>query len=56
MAIKRNTDKRTCFKTGNTVRQTGRQVAGSQRGTQRGRVKHRQTDSETGFGQGDKEI
>ncbi len=60
IAIKRHADKRPCFKTGNTVRltatQTGRQVAGSQRGTQRRRVRHRQTDSETGFEQGDKEI
>lgn len=60
MAIERKADKRTRFKTGNAVRlaagQTGRQVAGPQRGAQRGRVRHRQADSETGSGQGDKEI
>lgn len=60
MVIKRNTDKRTCFKTGNSItpiaRQTGKQVADSQKGAQEDRVRHSHADSETGFGQGDKEI
>lgn len=43
MEIRRIGTKETCFKRGD-VRQTGEQVAGSQRG----RVRHRQTDGETG--------
>lgn len=59
MAIQRSTDKRTCFKTGNTVRLTARHTRGHVAGSQRGErecVRHRQTDGETDFRQEDKDI